>query len=155
MGAKDPKASITAQNAMRPIERNIVNLTRGGIVCERVLVADQPMHRMPGLISRHMLPAGEGLLVMPAPSIHTAFMRFPIDVIFLDRELRVVKLVERLRPWRVAAARGASAALELAAGEVARRAIAAGDVLDVVDEWDMLAGADHRATTQDALIATD
>jgi hypothetical protein len=103
-----------------------------------------------------MLASGEGLLVMPAPSIHTTFMRFSIDVIFLDRELRVVKLVERLRPWRVAAARGSHAALELAAGEVARRAIAAGDVLDVVDERQMLADADHQATAfQDALIATD
>lgn len=140
-----------------PFDRTyVVNLTRGGVVCERAFVADQPTHRMPGLIGRRMLPAGEGLLVMPAPSIHTAFMRIPIDVIFLDRELRVVKVVEGLRPWRVAAARGSRAALELAAGEVARRAIAAGDVLFVVDERQMPAGADHWvAAFQHPLIATD
>jgi uncharacterized protein len=101
-------------------------------VCEQAVIADQPLRRMRGLLGRRSLPAGEGLLLRPAPSIHTAFMRFPIDVIFLDRNLRVVKLVEHLRPWRSAAARGARAALELAAGEAAVRGIEVGDRLGLV-----------------------
>ena len=76
----------------------IVNLTRGSVVCERAVIADQPLRRMRGLLGRRSLPAGDGLLLRPAPSVHTAFMRFPIDVVFLDRDLQVLKVVEALRP---------------------------------------------------------
>src|SRR5437660_6063403 len=101
--------------------RVIVNTTRGTVVCERGTVADRPLVRMRGLLGRRSLPEGEGLLLEPAPSIHTAFMRFPIDVVFLDAQMRVVKLVPHLRPWRTASSRRAHAVLELAAGECARR----------------------------------
>lgn len=108
----------------------IVNLRTGACVCA-CEPADRPLARMRGLIGRRELPAGDGLLLTPAPSIHTAFMRFAIDAVFLDRELRVLKIVERLRPWRAASARGARAVLELAAGECARRDVCEGDRLDV------------------------
>jgi uncharacterized membrane protein (UPF0127 family) len=108
----------------------IVNLTRGNAVCVSE-VADRALPRMRGLIGRRGLPAGEGLLLRPAPSIHTAFMRFPIDAVFLDRELHVLEVVERLRPWRMASKRGARAVLELPAGESARRGVRAGDRLEL------------------------
>jgi uncharacterized protein len=107
----------------------IVNLTRGTVVCEHTVVADRVWPRMRGLLGRRSLPEGEGILLQPAPSIHTAFMRFSIDVVFLDRDLHVVKLVETLRPWRMASARRAHAALELAAGQAAARGIEIGDQL--------------------------
>src|SRR5205807_9982181 len=97
----------------------IVNLTRERCVCVSEL-ADGPLSRMRGLLGRSGLPNGEGMLLSPAPSIHTAFMRFPIDAVFLDRELQVLGIVEQLRPWRVASKRKARAVLELAAGESAR-----------------------------------
>jgi uncharacterized membrane protein (UPF0127 family) len=103
---------------------------------------------MLGLMGRRALPAGEGLLLTPAPSIHTGFMRFPIDVIFLDRELHVLKLVEELRPWRMAAARGARSVLELAPGEVGRRGVEVGDVLDVVTGLRLLSNASEEADDQ-------
>jgi CheY-like chemotaxis protein len=74
---------------------------------------------------------GEGLLLEPALAIHTAFMRFPIDVVFLDAYMRVIKVVESLPPWRSAAARSARSVLELAAGQAGRRGVALGDRLDV------------------------
>jgi uncharacterized membrane protein (UPF0127 family) len=58
-----------------------------------------------------------------------AFMRFAIDAVFLDREMRVVKVASHLRPWRVAASRGAKAVLEIRAGEAGRRGITLGDRL--------------------------
>src|SRR5437879_4737488 len=88
---------------------------------------------MRGLIGLRGLPAGEGMLLRPAPSIHTAFMRFPIDALFLDRDLRVLSIVERLRPWRVASKHRARAVLELAAGECARRGVEVGDRLGIRD----------------------
>ena len=101
-------------------------------VCGRVVLADRPLARMRGLLGRRSLPPGEGLLLRPAGSIHTAFMRFPIDAVFLDRDQRVVRLVRSLPPWRSAAARGARSVLELAAGECDRVGLAVGERL-VVD----------------------
>jgi hypothetical protein len=73
------------------------------------------------------------MLLTPVPSIHTAFMRFPIDALFLDRNLRVLDIVERLEPWRVASKRRARSVLELAAGECARRKVEVGDRLELRD----------------------
>jgi uncharacterized membrane protein (UPF0127 family) len=101
----------------------------GRIVCHRVSVADTPRTRLRGLLGRDALPTGEGLLLRPAGSIHTAFMRFPIDVVFLDRDLHVLRVVTELEPWRVASRRRARAVLELAAGEAERRGIRAGSSL--------------------------
>jgi uncharacterized membrane protein (UPF0127 family) len=86
---------------------------------------------MRGLLGRSGLGADEGVLLRPAGSIHTFFMRFAIDAIFLDREGRVVRVAESMPPWRAVAARGARAVLELRAGEAARRGVAVGDVLVV------------------------
>lgn len=103
----------------------------GDVVCERCRVADTPLARMRGLLGRRYLPPGEGMLLRPAGSIHTAFMRFAIDAVFLDDDLRVVGVAGRLRPWRIAARRGARAVLELAAGEAERTGVARGDRLAV------------------------
>lgn len=80
-------------------------------------------------MGQKVLPAGEGMLLTPAPAIHTAFMRFPIDAVFLDRNLRILDMVEGLRPWRFASRRRARSVLELPAGECARRGLRAGDRL--------------------------
>ena len=84
---------------------------------------------MRGLLGRRNLPGGEGILLKPASSVHMAFMRFPIDAVFLDRELRVVKVASDLRPWRAAGSRGAKSVLEIAAGEAERRGVTVGDRL--------------------------
>jgi uncharacterized protein len=101
----------------------------GSIVCERCLLAETALTRMRGLLGRRELPSGEGILLKPASSVHMAFMRFPIDAVFLDRDLRVVKVASDLRPWRAAASRGARAVLELPAGEAKKRGLTAGDRL--------------------------
>jgi uncharacterized protein len=100
----------------------------GRTVCTAA-IADNPFTRLRGLLGRTSLPAGEGLLIRPAPSIHTAFMRFPIDAVFLDADLCVVGVEAALRPWRVAGRRGARAVLELAAGGAARAAVREGERL--------------------------
>jgi uncharacterized membrane protein (UPF0127 family) len=122
----------------------IVNVTRGNAVCVGE-VADRPLRRMRGLIGRRGLPAGEGMLLSPAPGIHTAFMRFSIDALFLDGNMRVVDIVERLRPWRVASRRNARAVLELAAGECARNGIEVGDRLGVRERRPVDSGQDNVA----------
>jgi uncharacterized membrane protein (UPF0127 family) len=108
----------------------IVNLTGRGCVCVAE-IADRPLGRMRGLMGRRGLAAGEGLLLSPAPAIHTAFMRFPIDAVFLDHDLTVLAVAEKLRPWRFASDRRAKAVLELPAGECARRGVNVGDALEL------------------------
>ena len=70
-----------------------------------------------------------GMLIRPTWSVHTAFMRFAIDVVFLDADLTVVKIANSLRPWRTAFRRRAHQALELPAGECERLGIGVGDRL--------------------------
>ena len=99
----------------------------GALVCERCLLTETPLARMKGLLGRAGLKRGEGILLRPASSIHMWFMRFAIDAVFLDRENRVLRVAERLGPWRLAGCRGAKAVLELAAGECERVGLAPGD----------------------------
>ena len=103
----------------------------GRVVCERCDVADSHWPRMRGLLGRRGLENGEGLLLRPTGSVHTFFMRFPIDVVFLARDGEVLKIAHALRPWRTAAARRAKAVLELAADEAERREIRVGSRLDL------------------------
>jgi len=100
----------------------VLRTADGRVVCERCLVAETP-----------------------APSVHTFFMRFTIDVVFLARDGEVMKVVPSLRPWRTAAARRAKAVLELPAGEAERRGIRPGIRLDLSLSADPSSGpaADH------------
>ena len=105
----------------------------GRVVCERCSIAESAFSRMRGLLGRSALEAGEGILLRPAGSIHTAFMRFPIDAVFLDRDLVVLKVVADLPPWRAARCAGARAVVELRAGESERRGIRPGEHLTLTD----------------------
>ena len=100
----------------------------GRLVC-RARVAASFTARFRGLMGAAELPPGSGLLLPRTSSVHTHFMRFPIDVVFLDDEHRVVSVIRALKPWRFGAAKGASSVLELAAGECDRLGLAEGDVL--------------------------
>jgi uncharacterized membrane protein (UPF0127 family)/CheY-like chemotaxis protein len=115
----------------------IVNLTRGNVLGEHIVIADTPLSRMRGVLGRQPLKPGHGFLLQPAPSIHTAFVRFQFDAVFLDMNLQVVRVVHRVKPWRLASARRAAMVLELAAGEAERRKVRVGDqivISDIVDD---------------------
>ena len=101
---------------------------RGRRVCAAAL-ADTFPTRLRGLLGLRGLPMGEGLLIKPAPSIHTMFMRFPIDAVFLDADLCVLEVRPGLRPWRMAGRRGAKQVLELRAGGAVECGLRAGDRL--------------------------
>ena len=103
----------------------------GAVVCERCEVPKSSFARARGLLGRSGLEPGGGMLIDASPVVYTFFMRFPIDVVFLDRDRKVVRVVHGLRPWRVAGARRAVAALELPAGAAAEAGIEKGDVLSL------------------------
>src|SRR4051794_20771857 len=98
----------------------------GNVVCEHCLLAETAFARLRGLLGRSGLSSGEGMLLRPASSIHTGFMRFAIDAVFLDRSDRVLKVAAVLPPWRMPACKGARAVRELPAGEAEGRGLAAG-----------------------------
>lgn len=99
----------------------------GRIICDSVTVADSTLRRVRGLLGRRSLAPGEGITLRPAWSIHTAFMRFSIDVVFVDAEQVVLKVDRSVRPFKTASCRGAREVVELAAGECERRGLEAGD----------------------------
>jgi uncharacterized membrane protein (UPF0127 family) len=93
------------------------------------------MERTRGLLFRPPLVEGEGLLIQPCNSVHTFMMGFPIDVLFLDQERRVVHLVEAMRPQRVSRiVWKAHSTLELPAGTAQRTGTQVGDQLTVVEQ---------------------
>jgi len=97
-----------------------------------VRIARNPWTKFWGLMGRRPLPAGQGLLLRPCTSVHTFFMRFPIDVIFLDKTDRVVKIIPAMKPWRAAlGGRGAHSALELNGGCVEAAGLEVGDTLRI------------------------
>ncbi|MGH3132186.1 MAG: DUF192 domain-containing protein [Gaiellaceae bacterium] len=113
----------------------------GRIVCERCVVADRAHRRMRGLLGRRRLNPGQGMVLRPAFAIHTHFMRFPIDAVFLDSDQVVIAIEHSLRPWRTASCRGAREVVELAAGECERRGLEVGDRV----AWASRSASDVRA----------
>jgi uncharacterized protein len=109
-----------------------IELESGAVVCERCLMATNPALRFRGLLGKKELLPGEGILLRPCASVHTMFMRFAIDVVFCDADLRVLSVAPEVPKWRMRGQRGAKVAIELAAGEAARRGIAGGAQLRVV-----------------------
>jgi len=105
----------------------VVRKEDGTVVCARCVVTDSAWTRSKGLLGRASLDEDEGILLRPAGSIHMFFMRFPIDAVFLDRDLNVLRVAVGLRPWRMASKRGAKAVLELPAGRCAQVGLAEGD----------------------------
>ena len=113
----------------------IIDETRGTVVAQDVRLADGIWSRFWGLMGRRALPNDAGLLLKPTSSIHTAFMRFPIDIVFLDRSLQVVKVVPEMKPFRVSVASGgAHSALELNAGAAAKAGVEPGDQLSLEEQ---------------------
>ena len=86
---------------------------------------------MVGLLNRKALAADEGLLIDRCYGIHTVGMRFAIDVVFLDRDLHVLRAVDALRPWRACAVPKAVYVLELAEGAIGRSLTKAGDQIQI------------------------
>ena len=96
------------------------------VLAERVHVADNLWSRFWGLMGRRALADSEALLISPCYSVHTMFMRFPIDVIFLDGDTRVLKVARALKPFRAAVRRGARSVLELNPGAASAAGVSIG-----------------------------
>ncbi len=104
-----------------------LNQTKGSMLAARVKVASSPWARFWGLMGKRGLDKDAAMLIDPCNSVHTMFMRFPIDVVYLSPENRVVKIASEMRPWRASIGRGAKRVLEMPAGAAAGQGLEAGD----------------------------
>ena len=110
------------------------NLTRGIVLGDAIDLADTSEKRRTGLLKHDRLDPGQGLWIVPCESVHSFFMKFAIDLVYLDRNKKVRKVRHRMAPWRVSACLSAHSILELPAGAVAASGTQAGDQLEVVEK---------------------
>ncbi|MGB9849110.1 MAG: DUF192 domain-containing protein [Moorellaceae bacterium] len=104
------------------------NLTKQVCIAPNIEVASTAVRRVVGLLGRRSLPPGHGMLLWPCSGVHTCFMRFPIDVVFLDRGGRAVFVAEGVPPFRfIPYVRGAAGVLELPAGALGESGTEVGD----------------------------
>jgi uncharacterized protein len=100
-------------------------------LAEAADVADTSAKRRTGLLKHTRLEPGEGLWIVPCPSVHTFFMKFPIDLVYLDKKRKVRKVRHAVGPWRLSACLMADSVLELPAGTAARTGTVPGDELAI------------------------
>jgi uncharacterized protein len=111
----------------------VINKTRSTTLMQTGAIADNTWTRFKGLMRRKNLPAGEGLIIIPNNSVHCFFMRFPIDVVFVSKDQKVVHISRNLKPWRISKIVGkAHYVIELNGGEASQTEI--GDVVEWRDE---------------------
>jgi uncharacterized protein len=112
----------------------LMNARTGEVVAADVEVADTREKRRRGLLGRPSMNRSSALILLPCFSIHTAFMKFPIDAVFVNREGIVVRVVRNLRPWRIAVSFRARAVVEFAGGSLSPRDMRDGDRLYLTAE---------------------
>ncbi len=116
---------------MNTVKFRVRNLTRGTSLGDAIEIADDSAARAKGLLKRDKLDDGTGLWIVPCEAIHTFFMRFTIDVLYIDRKRRVRKAVKRLVPWRMSTCLPAHSVLELPEGTIERTNTQKGDQLEI------------------------
>lgn len=111
----------------------LVNTRNGCVVACRPEAAFDSESRRRGLLGRDGLPADGALVIAPSNSVHTWFMRFGIDLVFVKQDGTVTKVRSSVGPWRLSASLSAFAVIELPAGAAARSDLRAGDVLTMTE----------------------
>ena len=135
--------------AVRPLR--LVHPRTGRVLVERLQVPRSSMGRAVGLMLRRELPGGEGMWITPCNGIHMFLMRFAIDAVFLDRRLRVVRVCEGLRPWRVVPwVWRAHSVLELPAGTVTDLSLERGEPLEISEQPSPRGGGQGGGTLGEA-----
>ena len=125
------KSAAKRTDANPGLRLRISNLTRNTELASSVELADHGAARNKGLLGRTHLPPGAGLWIVPCESVHTFFMRFPLDLVYIDRNKRVKKVRSNIGPWRLSACFSAHSIIELPAGVVQRSETLPGDQLQI------------------------
>lgn len=127
--AAQPRSS---ERGSRPqVLFQVRNTTRNSVLATHLTLADTPQTRDKGLLGRNGLAPGEGLWIIPCQAIHMFFMRFSIDLVYIDRQKRVRKVKSEIAPWRISACLTAHSVLELPAGIIRETGTRRGDSLEI------------------------
>ena len=110
---------------------HVRNQTRNTVLATAAEVADTSAKRRTGLLKHKALDSGDGLWITPCESVHTFFMKFSIDLVYLDRKKRVRKVRHAVPPWRLSACLTAHSILELPAGTAKQTGTQRGDELAI------------------------
>lgn len=111
----------------------IINQTKNSVLAQNAGLADTPFGRIRGLLGRKELKSGEALIIKPGNSVHTFFMRFAIDVLFLDKNNRVIKALPALKPFRLSPlCFKAYLTIELAEGVISTSHTEPGDIINII-----------------------
>ncbi|EKE02764.1 MAG: hypothetical protein ACD_20C00337G0035 [uncultured bacterium] len=111
----------------------VINKSNQKLVADRVRVANNPISRIVGLLNRAGLEKGEGLLIVPCNGIHSFFMRFRFDAVFLDKGNKVKYLIKNMKPWQLSPMIfGAHSILELPAATIEEADIKLNDALELI-----------------------
>jgi len=108
----------------------VSNLTRQTVLATSMEVANTDSKRRKGLLGRDGLSAGGGMWICPCEAVHTFWMRFPIDLVYLDRKYRIRKLKSEVRPWRLSGCLRAHSVIELPPGTIRATQTQPGDILE-------------------------
>ncbi len=111
--------------------RKAVNVTRGTVLATRLELAGTGPSRNKGLLGREGLLPGEGLWIVPCEAVHTFFMRFPIDLVYLDRKHRIRKVRSNVGAWRMSACLTAHSVIELPAGTIRETRTEKSDTIEI------------------------
>lgn len=109
------------------------NATKKTVISVKVSVAENFLSRLIGLMFKHNMDSEEALIFYNAPSIHTFFMNFPIDVVFLDREMEVIRLCAAVKPWQIVSCFNSAVTIELPPGKIAATSLEVGDRLQLTN----------------------
>ena len=122
----------------------LMNRTRDSEIASSIELADSGAKRSKGLLGRSGLEPGTGIWIVPCEAVHTFFMRFAIDLIYLDRGHRIRKLCNSVRPWRISGCMRAHSVVELPAGALRLSEIQVGDLVEFLplDSADTSLGTD-------------
>lgn len=107
------------------------DITSGKTLAQRLTVAETFLNRLKGLLGRKELAPGDGLWIKPCNSVHTFGMRFPIDIVFLDRNMQVVAVARGVVPGRAALRSKASSVLELPVGTLDTTGTVIGNYVEI------------------------
>ena len=110
----------------------VYNSSKNNIIADKADIAQNPFTRIVGLLLKKSVSENEGLVINPCNSVHTFFMRFPIDVLFVNKRNEIIACYENVKPWRILPIHlRSNYVVELCAGEISSKNIQKGDVISI------------------------
>jgi len=111
----------------------VKNVTKATFLADRAGMANTPETRNLGLLKHTSLEKGDGLWIAPTQAVHMFFMKFALDLVYLDRQKKVVKVRRNLKPWRISGALRAHSVLELPVGTIDESRTEVGDQMEFIN----------------------